>query len=280
VTLTATTKEKSHANNVRTIKSTVRRVRAEPPGWSRRADRGLAYLPRLVGAAVLVLVAWLIATVLKKIIMAVLKAAKIDEKFGSATGAEGTGASSPTCWLGWALTMCSSSSAWRANRRRAPRRPQRWRGDRGYAQQLRADRQLGYERLWLGRRSVRGHAEQLHADEYGVALEISLVQPENQVALSWVASPGETYALEETPNLSPPTWTPSPSGGMNPVTVDPAGQEKYWRLWQVPNNMVWIPPGTFLMGSPETEAGRWIFEGPQTTVTISQGFWMGKHEVT
>jgi formylglycine-generating enzyme required for sulfatase activity len=44
---------------------------------------------------------------------------------------------------------------------------------------------------------------------------------------------------------------------------------------------VWIEPGTFLMGSPDSELGRerdW--EGPQHEVTISQGFWLGKCEVT
>lgn len=46
------------------------------------------------------------------------------------------------------------------------------------------------------------------------------------------------------------------------------------------SDMVWIPCGTFTMGSPDGEPGRQLREGPQTRVTISQGFWMGKHEVT
>jgi len=45
-------------------------------------------------------------------------------------------------------------------------------------------------------------------------------------------------------------------------------------------NLVWIPAGTFTMGSPPTEEGHWHDEGPQTIVTLSQGFWMGKYEVT
>ncbi|HOY58238.1 MAG TPA: SUMF1/EgtB/PvdO family nonheme iron enzyme, partial [Verrucomicrobiota bacterium] len=45
-------------------------------------------------------------------------------------------------------------------------------------------------------------------------------------------------------------------------------------------NMVWIPPGTFVMGSPEDERGRQGWEGPQTRVTLTKGFWMGKYEVT
>ena len=45
-------------------------------------------------------------------------------------------------------------------------------------------------------------------------------------------------------------------------------------------NMVWIQPGTFTTGSPDSEPARYSQEGPQTRVTISQGFWMGKYEVT
>ena len=45
-------------------------------------------------------------------------------------------------------------------------------------------------------------------------------------------------------------------------------------------NMVWIPCGTFVMGSPASEPARYSDEGPQTQVTLSQGFWMGKYLVT
>jgi hypothetical protein len=36
----------------------------------------------------------------------------------------------------------------------------------------------------------------------------------------------------------------------------------------------WIPPGQFLMGSPEDEPERWDNEGPQHQVTLTQGFWL------
>ncbi|MFZ0258283.1 MAG: formylglycine-generating enzyme family protein, partial [Gammaproteobacteria bacterium] len=36
----------------------------------------------------------------------------------------------------------------------------------------------------------------------------------------------------------------------------------------------WIEPGVFLMGSPESEAGRYEDEGPPHEVAISQGFWL------
>jgi formylglycine-generating enzyme required for sulfatase activity len=41
-----------------------------------------------------------------------------------------------------------------------------------------------------------------------------------------------------------------------------------------------IPAGTFMMGSPDTESGRWDDEGPQHQVTISKGFELQATEVT
>ncbi|NLN02440.1 MAG: SUMF1/EgtB/PvdO family nonheme iron enzyme, partial [Lentisphaerae bacterium] len=43
--------------------------------------------------------------------------------------------------------------------------------------------------------------------------------------------------------------------------------------------MDWCPPGTFMMGSPSGEAGRW-YDDTQHRVTLTKGFWMGKYEVT
>jgi formylglycine-generating enzyme required for sulfatase activity len=44
--------------------------------------------------------------------------------------------------------------------------------------------------------------------------------------------------------------------------------------------MVYIPPGKFLMGSPPDEVDRRSDEGPQTQVTLSRDFWLGRYEVT
>lgn len=57
---------------------------------------------------------------------------------------------------------------------------------------------------------------------------------------------------------------------------------KFYRaqLQTPPTNMVFIAPNTFTMGSPIQEAGHQDDEGPQTSVTLTHGFWMGKFEVT
>src|SRR5579863_1042289 len=45
-------------------------------------------------------------------------------------------------------------------------------------------------------------------------------------------------------------------------------------------SMAWIPPGKFTMGSPASEPGRKSDESPQTNVTLTKGYWIGKTEVT
>ena len=43
--------------------------------------------------------------------------------------------------------------------------------------------------------------------------------------------------------------------------------------------LVWCPPGSFTMGSPASEQGRYDDE-TQHPVTLTKGFWLGKYEVT
>ena len=46
------------------------------------------------------------------------------------------------------------------------------------------------------------------------------------------------------------------------------------------DRFVWVPAGQFVMGSPTNAVDRIVDECPQTAVTLSRGFWMGKYEVT
>ncbi len=47
----------------------------------------------------------------------------------------------------------------------------------------------------------------------------------------------------------------------------------------VPLEMVLVPAGSFVMGSPDTEQDREVSEGPQHKVKVDS-FWMGKYELT
>lgn len=65
-------------------------------------------------------------------------------------------------------------------------------------------------------------------------------------------------------------------------SAPPTGQRFYRAaVFPAPTNMVFIPPGTFRMGSPTNEGDpHFSYERPQTSVIISRGFWMGKYETT
>ena len=66
------------------------------------------------------------------------------------------------------------------------------------------------------------------------------------------------------------------------VALAPASESKDMTISlaeDVSLDMVWIEPGTFTMGSPTDELGRWDDE-TQHEVTLNQGYWLGKYEVT
>jgi formylglycine-generating enzyme required for sulfatase activity len=63
-------------------------------------------------------------------------------------------------------------------------------------------------------------------------------------------------------------------------TVASAAARYYRAIWTPSTNFVWVQPGTFTMGSPSNEVGRYSDEGPQMVVTLTRGFWMGKYLVT
>ena len=45
-------------------------------------------------------------------------------------------------------------------------------------------------------------------------------------------------------------------------------------------DLIWVDPGSFLMGSSVTEVDRDEAEGPRTRVTLTYGFWLGRTEIT
>ncbi len=70
-----------------------------------------------------------------------------------------------------------------------------------------------------------------------------------------------------------------PSRSASSLVVDRArpGEERENGLGM---KLCWIPGGTFTMGSPPGEEGRFGDEGPQHSVVLRWGFWLGKYEVT
>ena len=99
-----------------------------------------------------------------------------------------------------------------------------------------------------------------------VEAQLSQATAESQSLKGVAVQPGRTKPTGPTQATDP---QPQPGQELN---VDLGGG--------VTMACVWIPPGKFRMGSPDSEAGRNSNEGPQHNVTITKGFWMGKYEVT
>jgi formylglycine-generating enzyme required for sulfatase activity len=108
--------------------------------------------------------------------------------------------------------------------------------------------------------------------------------------LSLTGAVGTVYLVQYATNLSPSNqWTDrtlllAQQGGSR--WTDPAfpsPRQGFYRAVRVQlpadTNLVFIPPGTFTMGSPANEALRSPDE-TQHTVRISRGFWMEKYLVT
>ena len=98
------------------------------------------------------------------------------------------------------------------------------------------------------------------------------------------------YAVQYTTNLAQPgAWRSltclklASSPCLVPNTAATGNENRFYRVFQVQltfSNLVFLPAGTFVLGSPTNEVGRYDDEGPQTTVTLSGGLWMAPCPVT
>jgi len=61
---------------------------------------------------------------------------------------------------------------------------------------------------------------------------------------------------------------------------DSHGRWAEFQVGEVVQRMRWIPAGTFTMGSPKDDPGRFSDEGPRHEVRLSEGYWMADTECT
>jgi formylglycine-generating enzyme len=118
-----------------------------------------------------------------------------------------------------------------------------------------------------------------------LGLQISAGQP----TLSLTGAVGTVYSIQYATGLSPTNlWvdrTLLQAQGASTVWTDlgPTPGQRFYRAVSVAapadTNLVFIQPGTFVMGSPTSEADRKSDE-TQHTVTLTQGFYIGKYQVT
>jgi formylglycine-generating enzyme required for sulfatase activity len=91
-------------------------------------------------------------------------------------------------------------------------------------------------------------------------------------ALPWASAIGrDRYGLWAEFTIDPPIQKKPRGLGR---FLGRGGQTPEFALALLRQRLRWIPPGQFLMGSPEDEEGRSHFEGPRHQVRIDSGFWM------
>ena len=82
-------------------------------------------------------------------------------------------------------------------------------------------------------------------------------------------------------HLAKPTALPAPvETEKRPVTAKPGTLNRITIAAGVDLELVWCPPGKFLMGSPVTEVDRILGAEDQHELELSKGFWISKYEVT
>ena len=104
------------------------------------------------------------------------------------------------------------------------------------------------------------------------------------LAPSPLGTPVKLYWDDVSDSLESGDWPPGPRG-FRAITQPLAqglslgadllhGLYADARFGSVVQRFRWIEPGEFLMGSPESEPGRWDHEGPQHLVRLTEGFWL------
>lgn len=145
--------------------------------------------------------------------------------------------------------------------------------------------------LWTGLILVFALGGQAQNSSLGIRMvPVTITVPELQLN----APQGSTNAVEISTNLN--AWQDLTTlvftnASLTWVDLFPRSGA-YYRLRRVFNggnqppfpaprtNLVWIAPGQFVMGSPDTDPDALSEEQPQTTVTLTKGFFIGKFEVT
>lgn len=117
----------------------------------------------------------------------------------------------------------------------------------------------------------------------------SAIELQLYAGVNITGTPGSVHVVQSTTDATQSnSWTSLAfvqATGTNQLFLDtsaPASGTRFFRtmLQDPPTNMVFLLPGTFTMGSSTNEENHQLNESPQTRVTLSRGFWIGKYEVT
>ena len=95
---------------------------------------------------------------------------------------------------------------------------------------------------------------------------------------SMKGQPEHSIRVRLEPLAKPPVVSTPPPVRTGPFFGQSPGEERSDNSLSM--KFCWCPPGKFMMGSPEKEKERDAKQEAQVEVTLTQGFWLGKYEVT
>jgi formylglycine-generating enzyme required for sulfatase activity len=129
------------------------------------------------------------------------------------------------------------------------------------------------------------HAQAISLDIEPGAQSITLVLRGTAPTGTFIIYRADTLeGLSAAPSVALETNTSLADGQRFSLATKSSIRQSFFRAAHWPGvlveEMVPIPAGSFTMGTPPSEPARSGGEGPQTRVTISHPFWMGRHEVT
>lgn len=122
--------------------------------------------------------------------------------------------------------------------------------------------------------------------------ELSATLVGDNLMLKWRGLAGDQFQVQFETNLANPIWAPLNTQISTNATeffvTDPVialQPVRYYRVQRLPrllmpDSMVYIPPGTFMMGTPANDPNKTLNELTPFQVTLTHGFWISQFEVT